>query len=74
MESKKVLIVAVYEAYVPEDMDLDEIYEKAEDEVRNNFEDFRLSVDYPDAAQSDPLFDLSDVHVGTEMTLAIGGK
>lgn len=72
---KKIIVVARYTAYVPKDMTVEQVEELAEEELRNNCDGFRISVlDYHDEEQSEPLFDLEDVDVGTDVMLSVGGN
>ena len=72
---KKIIVIAKYEAYVPEDITVSQISELCEDEIRNQLEDFRISVpNYHNEEEADPWFKLDDAMVGTESIIAIGGE
>lgn len=72
---KKIIVVARYTAYVPEDMTVEQVEELTEEALRNNCGGFRINVlDYHDEEQAEPLFDLEDVDVGTDVMLSVGGN
>lgn len=72
---KKVIVVVTYEAYVPEDMMVDQLEENVNEVVRNNFEDFRvIAENYHNEDEAEPLFEISDVMVGTESMISVGGN
>lgn len=72
---KKILVVVTYEAYVPEDMTVSQLQNNIEENIRNNFEDFRVTAEgYPEGEESEPLFDIKDIMVGTEAMISIGGE
>ncbi|WP_407532983.1 hypothetical protein [Elizabethkingia anophelis] len=57
---KKVIVVVTYEAYVPEDMMVDQLAENIEEVVRDRFEDFRVTAEnYHNEEESEPWFELS---------------
>lgn len=71
---KKILVIATYEAYVPEDMTVSQVQDLCEAEIRDRLEDFRISVsDYENEDESDPWFELNDVMVGTNSMISVGG-
>ncbi len=72
---KKIIVIAKYEAYVPDDITVSQISELCKKEIRNNLDDFRISVpNYHDEEEGEPWFELDDVMVGTESTITIGGE
>ncbi|WP_185284953.1 hypothetical protein [Elizabethkingia anophelis] len=72
---KKVIVVVTYEAYIPEDMMVDQLSQNIEEVVRDRFDDFRATAEnYDNKEESEPLFEISDVMVGTESMIAIGGN
>ncbi|OPC66355.1 hypothetical protein DSC47_10125 [Elizabethkingia miricola] len=72
---KKVIVVVTYEAYVPEDMMVDQLEENIEEVVRDRFEDFRATAEnYHNEEESEPWFELSSVMVGTESMISVGGN
>ena len=71
---KKVIVIAKYEAYVPDDMTVSQIQDDAEEEIRNQFDSFSIYVkDYPNEDDSSPIFNLDDVMCGTESMISVGG-
>lgn len=72
---KQIIVVVTYNAYVPEDMTVDQLEENIDEFVRDNFGDFRVSAEnYHKEDDSEPLFDISGVMVGTESTIMVGGN
>lgn len=72
---KKVIVVVTYEAYVPEDMMVDQLEDNVDEVVRNNLEDFRaIAENYHNEEESEPWFEISDVMVGTESMISVGGN
>lgn len=72
---KKIIVIVTYEAYVPEDMMVDQLQENIDSIVRDNFDDFIAEAkDYPDEKNCYPSFEISDVMVGTESMISIGGN
>ncbi|WP_278380955.1 hypothetical protein [Chryseobacterium arthrosphaerae] len=72
---KKIIVVVTYNTYVPEDMTVDQLEKNIDEFVRDNFEDFRVNAEnYHNEDESEPLFEISDVMVGTESTIMIGGN
>lgn len=72
---KKIIVIVTYSAYVPDDMTADQLRESIESEIRDNFDDFRATAkDYHTEEEAEPLFDISDVMVGTESMISIGGN
>lgn len=72
---KKVTVVAIYGAYVPEDTDIDQITELAEEKIRSDFEDFRIyeiRTESEDDEARNPWFELDDVMVGTSANISVG--
>lgn len=72
---KKIIVIAQYEAYIPEDMDASQIQELAEKTIRDKCEDFRITVDSyleVDEQESEPLFELKDVMAGETVMIAVG--
>ena len=54
---KRVTVIIQFEAYVPEDMDMDKISEAVDKAVENRIDDFSIYVkDYPDEEQDSPVF------------------
>jgi hypothetical protein len=71
---KTVIVIAKYEAHVPEDMTASQISDLAEKQIRDNLEWFSVHVEnYPDETEQSPMFDLSDVMCGTTAITAVGG-
>lgn len=71
---KTILVVAKYEAHVPEDMTVSQVEELVESELRNKLDRFSIYVeDYQDEDNQEPMFDLEDVMCGTESMISIGG-
>lgn len=72
---KKVIVVVTYEAYIPEDMMVAQLSQNIEEVVRDRFDDFRATAEnYHNEEESEPLFEISDVMVGTESMIAVGGN
>ncbi|KGT09520.1 hypothetical protein AB9J70_06290 [Elizabethkingia anophelis] len=72
---KKVIVVVTYDAYVPEDMMVDQLAENIEEVVRDRFEDFRVTAEnYHNEEESEPWFELSAVMAGTESMISVGGN
>lgn len=72
---KHIIVVVTYTAYVPEDMTVDQLEENIDEVVRNNLEDFRATAEnYHNEDESEPLFEISGVMVGTESSISIGGN
>ncbi|AQW96683.1 hypothetical protein BBD31_01670 [Elizabethkingia anophelis] len=72
---KKVIVVVTYEAYIPEDMMVDQLSQNIEEVVRDRFDDFRATAEnYHNEEESEPLFEISDVMVGTESMISVGGN
>ena len=72
---KIIIVIVQYEAYVPDDITVSQISELCEKEIRNNLDDFRISVpNYHDKEEGEPWFELDNVMVGTESTITIGGE
>ncbi|WP_185226140.1 hypothetical protein [Chryseobacterium indologenes] len=72
---KQIIVVVTYNAYVPDDMTVDQLEENIDEFVRDNFEDFRVSAEnYHNESESEPLFEISGVMVGTESTIMVGGN
>jgi uncharacterized protein YeeX (DUF496 family) len=68
---KKVIVIAKYEAYIPDDMSIDEIENSIEKEIRDRG-DFRiLAENYHNESESEPLFEISDVNVCTNLIMSI---
>lgn len=54
---KKIIVIAKYEAYVPDDITVSQISELCKQEIRNNLDDFRISVpNYHDEEEGEPWF------------------
>jgi type III secretory pathway lipoprotein EscJ len=71
---KKIIVIAKYEAYVPEDMTVSQVESLVEDEIRMLLDQFSVTVDdYKDEDDNSPMFDLKDVMVGTHSVISIGG-
>jgi len=72
---KKIIVVASYEAYVPDDMTVSMVQDLIEEKLRNNLEYFSICVeDYPNEDEQCPDFNLNDVICGTELMISIGGE
>lgn len=72
---KKIIVITTYEAYVPEDMTVDQLRENIEEFVKDNFNDFRATAEnYHNEEESDPWFQIDDVMVGTESMISVGGN
>lgn len=72
---KKIIVVVTYSAFVPEDMMVDQLQENVDNYVRDYFEDFRATAkDYHNEEESEPLFNIDDVMMGTESMISIGGN
>jgi hypothetical protein len=68
---KRVLAVITYEAYVPEDMDNDQIQTAVENEVENRMNRFRIHVkEYHNEETAEPLFDKTNLIVSERVTIA----
>lgn len=71
---KKIIVVITYEAYVPEDMTVAQLEENIDEKIRSDFEDFRATAEnYHNDEESEPLFQLDGISVGTEVMIAVGG-
>lgn len=56
-------------------MMVDQLQENVDSYVRDYFEDFRATAkDYHNEEESEPLFNLDDVMMGTESMISIGGN
>lgn len=72
---KSIIAVVTYNAYVPEDMTVDQLKESIDEVVRDRFDYFRATAkDYHNEEESEPLFDLNSVMVGTESFITVGGE
>lgn len=72
---KQIIAIVSYTAYVPEDMTVDQLEENIDEVVRNNLEDFRATAEnYHNEDESEPIFQISGVMVGTESTIMVGGN
>ncbi len=72
---KKVIVVATYEAVVPEDMTVEQLRENIVEAVEVGFIDFRVTAEnYHNKEEAEPLFVLDDVSVGTEVMISVGGN
>ncbi len=72
---KKIIVVAQFSAYVPDDMKVSQVQDLCETEIREEFSSFRISVtDYSNESESEPLFELDDVMCGTNSMVSIGGE
>ncbi len=71
---KAIIVIATYKAYVPEDMKVSQVCDLCEEEIRSNFEDFRIFVDDYENDEEDncPWFELKDVKVGTSTMISVG--
>ena len=73
---KRIIAVAIYEAYVPDDVDIDEIRAKVQEEIEKNYDSFRISeitTESDEAKEMEPFFNIDDVIVGEEARLIVGG-
>ncbi len=71
---KRIIVIAQYESYAPEDMTVSQVQDLVEDEIRMRLDRFSVTVDdYSNEDDASPMFDLQEVMVGTESTIAIGG-
>jgi len=71
---KLVIVIAQYEAHVPDDMTVSQIQDLAEEKIRKELDCFSIYVkDYPDEEEQCPSFDLDTVLVGTETSISVGG-
>lgn len=70
---KTVIVIAKYEAYVPDDMSISEFQELAEKEINNNLDSFSIDVPYTSGEdETFPVFELRDVMCGTRCMIAVG--
>lgn len=70
---KRIIVVAVYEAYVPDDMKVSQVNNLCEKEINDQLQDFRIYVeDYEDNGENEPWFNLQSVSVGTNSSIAVG--
>lgn len=72
---KKIIVIATYEAFVPEDMTVEQLRENIEEIVKNKFTDFTATAkNYHNEDEAEPLFQIDDVMVGTESMISVGGN
>ncbi|MEI7486439.1 MAG: hypothetical protein WCJ72_03340 [Chryseobacterium sp.] len=72
---KKIIVVVTYEAFVPEDMTVDQLENNIDDYVRDSFSDFRATAEnYHTEEESEPWFQIDGVMVGTESMISVGGN
>lgn len=72
---KKIIVIVTYEAYVPEDMTVDQLRDNIEEVVKDGFTDFRATAEnYHNEEESEPWFQIDDVMIGTESMISIGGN
>lgn len=70
---KRVLVIVKYEAYVPEDMTVDQLENNIDEWVRSEFDNLGVSAeDYQNEENSWVIFNLEDVMVGTSCMISIG--
>lgn len=70
---KRVIIVATFAGYCPEDMDINQIGDAVEKELNDRINMFRIHLrDYHNEPESEPLFDLTSVQCGTEIMITVG--
>lgn len=72
---KSIVVIAQYEAYVPDDMTVSQIQDLVQHIIENQLDCFSVYVEqYPDENESSPLFELKSVMVGTNSIIAVGGE
>lgn len=72
---KRIIIVATYEAYIPEDMAIESLEDNIDDEIRISSDGFGVSSkNYHNEDDEWIVFNLDDVMVGTSVSIAIGNE
>lgn len=72
---KKIIVIAIYEAYMPEDMMVDQLRESIDMVVKDSFPDFRATAEnYHNEEEAEPWFQIEDVMIGTESMISVGGN
>lgn len=80
MESKRIIVIAKYEAYVDDDVTAQMVLEKFKEEIEDKFFYGYVIVETPlnDSKKTFPSpevhFELNDVQAGTECIIAISGE
>lgn len=69
MDLKLVVVVAIYNVYVPENADIDKISIDIENQIKNRTDGLCLDIEDED---SYPDVELTSVQCGTHMSLSIG--
>ncbi|MGL5276402.1 hypothetical protein [Myroides sp.] len=69
---KRIIVVAKYEAYVPEDMSIESLIGNIEDTFENNMNDFGVSSEgYHDEDKEWVVFNHDSISVGTKAVIMI---